>query len=211
MTGAVLSESLRLSLAEAVTQYHGSVDEVAAYLAARGITKAAAEHHLLGYVTEDNVAVGHEQFIGRMSLPYITPTGVVDVRFRAVTEEQAPKYLSRAGSEHILYNVMAFRQQSDYIAICEGEIDCITASTLCNIPAVALQGTSAWKPFYARAFQDYERVLVLCDGDQPGKELGKKIATSVDQAVVIHMPDGQDVNSTYLAEGVDGIRRRAGV
>ena len=210
MSIGMLSESLRLSLAEAVTAYHQSVDEVAAYLAARGITKAAAESHLLGYVTEDNVAVGHEQFIGRMALPYITPTGVVDVRFRAVAEDQSPKYLSRAGSEHILYNVMAFQQQSDYIAICEGEIDCITA-TLCGIPAVALQGTSAWKPFYARAFLDYERVLVLCDGDQPGRDLGKKIATSVDQAVVIHMPDGQDVNSTYLAEGAEGIRRRAGV
>lgn len=210
MTGVMLSESLKLSLAEAVKNYHGSVDEVAGYLAARGITKAAAEQHLLGYVTADNVAVGHEQFIGRMSLPYITPTGVVDVRFRAVTDEQSPKYLSRAGSEHILYNVMAFRQASDHIAICEGEIDCITAG-LCGIPAVALQGTSAWKPFYGRAFLDYERVLVLCDGDQPGKELGKKIATTIDQAVVIHMPDGMDVNSTYLAEGADGIRRRAGV
>ena len=211
MSTGMLSESLRMSLAEAVNKYHGSVDEVAAYLAARGITKQAAEAHLLGYVTADNVAVGHEQFIGRMSLPYITPTGVVDVRFRAVTEEQSPKYLSRAGSEHILYNVMAFRQASDVIAICEGEIDCITANTLCGIPAVALQGTSAWKAFYARAFLDYERVLVLCDGDQPGKELGRKIATSVDQAVIIHMPDGMDVNSTFLAEGVDGIRRRAGV
>ena len=211
MSTGMLSESLRMSLAEAVNKYHGSVDEVAAYLAARGITKQAAEAHLLGYVTADNVAVGHEQFIGRMSLPYVTPTGVVDVRFRAVTEEQSPKYLSRAGSEHILYNVMAFRRASDVIAICEGEIDCITANTLCGIPAVALQGTSAWKPFYARAFLDYERVLVLCDGDQPGKELGRKIATSVDQAVIIHMPDGMDVNSTFLAEGVDGIRRRAGV
>jgi hypothetical protein len=25
------------------------------------------------------------------------------------------------------------------------------------------------------------------------------------------MPDGMDVNSTFLAEGADGIRRRAGV
>lgn len=211
MSTGMLSESLRVSLAEAVNKYHGSVDEIAAYLAARGITKAAAEAHLLGYVTESNVAVGHEQFIGRMAIPYITPTGVVDVRFRAVSEEQSPKYLSRAGSEHALYNVMAFRQTSDVIAVTEGEIDCITTHTLCGIPAVGLAGTSAWKPFYARAFLDYERVLVLCDGDQPGKELGRKIATAVDQAVVIHMPDGMDVNSTFLNEGAEGIRRRAGV
>jgi DNA primase len=110
-----------------------------------------------------------------------------------------------------MYNVLAFRNPSDVIAICEGEIDTITANTLCGIPAVGLAGVNAWRPFYARAFLDYQRVLVLADGDQPGKELGKKIASVVEQAIVIPMPDGMDVNATYMNEGADGIRRRAGV
>lgn len=207
----MLSESLRLSLAEAASAYSLNATEAAAYLGHRGITQEAATAHLLGVVTPDSAAVGHESFIGRLSIPYVTPTGVVDIRFRALADDQGPKYLGRLGAELCMYNVLAFRNPSDVIAICEGEIDTITANTLCGIPAVGLAGVNAWRPFYARAFLDYQRVLVLADGDQPGKELGKKIASVVGQAVVIPMPDGMDVNATYMNEGADGIRRRAGV
>lgn len=207
----MLSESLRMSLADAAKTYHDSVELAADYLARRGITKQAAEAHLLGYVTEDNVAVGHEAFVNRVSIPYITTSGVIDLRFRSISDEVTPKYLGRVGAELTLYNPLAFAARSDVIAICEGEIDTITAHSLCGIPAVGLAGVNAWKNFYARAFGDYQRVLVLADGDQPGRELGKKIASQVDQAVVIVMPDGHDVNQTYLNEGPDGIRRRAGV
>lgn len=207
----MLSESLRASLAEAAATYHAAVDEAAGYLAQRGITREAAAAHLLGVVTEGNAAVGHELYIGRLSIPYLTPTGITDCRFRALSEDQSPKYLSRVGADQHLYNVLAFREGSDVIAICEGEIDTITTNTLVGIPAVGLAGVNAWKPFYARAFLDYQRVLVLADGDGPGRELGKSIASVVEQAVVIQMPEGMDVNSTFLAEGAEGIRRRAGV
>jgi len=205
LSTGMLSESLRMSLAEAATTYHQSVEQASEYLARRGITQAAAAAHLLGYVTEDNVAVGHEAFVNRVSIPYITTTGVVDLRFRSISDEITPKYLGRVGAELTLYNPLAFSVPSDVIAICEGEIDTI------GIPAVGLAGVNAWKPFYARAFLDYQRVLVLADGDGPGRELGKSIASVVEQAVVIQMPEGMDVNSTFLAEGAEGIRRRAGV
>lgn len=207
----MLSESLRESLTEAVMAYAASVDLASEYLARRGITKDAAKAHLIGYVTADNVAVGHEAFIGRISIPYLATAGITDCRFRSISEDVTPKYLGRVGAELTLYNPLAFVAQSDFIAVCEGEIDTITTNTLCGIPAVGIAGVNAWKPYYARAFGDYQRVLVLADGDQPGRELGKKIASQVDQAVVIHMPEGMDVNATYLLEGADGIRRRAGV
>lgn len=211
MTSVALSESLRTSLQEATAVYHKDVGQVEEYLARRGITREAAAAHLLGYVTETNVQVGHEQYIGRLSIPYLTPSGVTDLRFRSVQDDGGPKYLGRAGADLRLYNPLAFKAPTDYIGICEGEMDCITANTLCSIPSVGLAGVNAWKPYYARAFDDYARVLVFCDGDQPGRELGKKIASVVDRTIVIHMPDGMDVNALYLSEGPDSIRRRAGV
>jgi len=206
----MLSESLKESLAAAAQTYHESVEEASAYLAARGITKAAAEAHLLGYVTESNAAVGHEQYANRISIPYLTTSGVVDIRFRSISDDVTPKYLGRLGAELMLYNPLAFSVPSDVIAICEGEMDTIVAN-MCGIPAVGMAGVNAWKPYYSRAFGDYQRVLVLADGDQPGREMGKKIATAVEQVTVIQMPDGMDVNSTYLSEGAEGIRRRCGV
>lgn len=205
----MLSLSARESLEEAVTLYAAQVDLAGAYLQSRGISREAASITRLGFVAEP--MVGHEQYIGRLAIPFLTPTGAVDVRFRSIGDDDSPKYLSRPGADTHLYNVLAFQEDSDVIAICEGEIDTITTMYQCWIPAVGLSGANSWKNWYPRAFADYRKVLVLCDGDQPGRDLGKKIAQQIDTATVVSMPDGQDVNSIYLAEGPDGIRKRVGL
>lgn len=205
----MLSQSARESLEEAVAKYADQVHLAGPYLQSRGITREAAATTRLGYVAEP--LVGHEQYTGRLAIPFLSPTGVVDIRFRSITDDDSPKYLSRPGADTHLYNVLAFQEDSDIIAVCEGEIDTITTHYLSGIPAVGLSGANGWKNWYARAFMDYRKVLVLCDGDQPGRDLGKKIAQQIDVATVVSMPDGQDVNSMYLAEGPDGIRKRVGL
>jgi len=52
---------------------------------------------------------------------------------------------------------------------------------------------------------------VLTDGDQAGRDLGKKIMQAIDVAVVVSMPDGLDVNEVFLNEGAEGIRKRVGL
>ena len=207
----MLSLAARQSLEEATALYQGQVGQAGAYLHGRGVTPEVAGIARLGYVAADNVMVGHEAYIGRLAIPFVTPTGVVDLRFRSITEDDSPKYLSRTGADTHLYNVCAFGEDSDVIAICEGEIDTMTAHYLCGIPAIGLSGVNGWKPFYARAFADYRKVLVLADGDQPGRDLGKRIAQQIDTTVVVSMPEGQDVNSIFLSEGADGVRRRVGL
>lgn len=207
----MLSQSAKQSLEEATAKYQANVDMAGPYLASRGITREVAAITRLGYVAPDDHMIDHTQYVGRLAIPYITPVGgVVELRFRALLDDGSPKYLSRAGAEPHLYNVNAFTADTDVIAICEGEIDTITAHYLCGIPAVGLAGANGWKNWYSRAFMDY-RVLVLCDGDEPGRDLGKRIAQQMDNAIVVSMPDGQDVNSVYLSEGSDGVRKRVGM
>jgi DNA primase len=205
----MLSVDAKNLLEQATETYANQIDQAAAYLAARGISREAAVTHRLGYVAEP--LVGHERYVGRLAIPYLTPTCVADIRFRAINEEDSPKYLSREGAESHLYNVEAFAIDSDYIAVCEGEIDAIIANSMCGIPTIGLAGANAWKNWYARAFADYHKVFVLTDGDQPGRDLGKKIAQQIDVAVVVSMPDGLDVNEVFLAEGSDGVRGRIGL
>lgn len=205
----MLSEDAKLLLEQAAVAYNGQISSAAVYLAGRGISEKAAHTHLLGYVAEP--VIGHEDMQGRLAIPYITPTGIVDIRFRAVTPETTPKYLSRSGAEQHIYNVSAFQEDSDFIAVCEGEIDTIITHSMCGIPAVGMPGSQAWKDWQARAFHDYRKVFVLTDGDNAGKEMGKKIMQAIDVAVVVSMPDGMDVNEVYLNEGADGIRKRIGV
>jgi DNA primase len=205
----MLSLDAKNSLEQATAAYETQVDQVAGYLAARGISQEAAFTHRLGFVADP--LVGHERYVGRLAIPYVTPTCVTDVRFRAVNDDDSPKYLSREGAETHLYNVQAFEIDSDFIAICEGEMDTIISHSMCSIPTIGLAGANAWKPWYARAFADYHKVFVLTDGDQPGRDLGKKIAQQIDVAVVVSMPDGMDVNEVFIRDGVEGVRGRIGL
>ena len=105
----------------------------------------------------------------------------------------------------------ALLKNSDTIAICEGEIDAITMDALVGIPAVGVPGANNWRRHFRLLFEDYAQVFVMCDGDQAGKEFGKRISSELDGATVIHCPEGSDVNELFLNEGADGIRKRVGL
>ena len=136
----MLSVDARRSLEEATQTYHAQVGTVAEYLQGRGIQQEAAFTHRLGFVAVP--MIGHEQYVGRLAIPYITPTGVVDLRFRAISPDDSPKYMSRSGAEQHIYNVPAFQIDSDVIAICEGEMDTIITHSMCGIPAVGMPGSA---------------------------------------------------------------------
>lgn len=207
-----LSESLRESLEQATWVYQeafaGSPAEE--YLAGRGISAELAATFRLGYVAEPEV--GHDDYIGRLAIPYLTPAGPVDIRFRNVGgDSQGPKYLTRPGATGHLFNVLAFQADTDYIALSEGELDAVVATGLCGLPTVGVPGANAWKPFYHRAFLDYRRVFLLADGDEAGRGWAKRIASEVETATPITMPDGCDVNEFVLAHGPDELRKRCGL
>ncbi len=204
----MLSTDARDALEEASWAYHAQVDVVADYLRSRGMTKETAQQFRLGYVAEP--MIGHEAYAGRLAIPFLSPTGIVDVRFRLIGEGDGPKYLTRPGASSHIFNVNAFQEDTDVIAICEGEIDTMLACQS-GVTAVGISGANNWKDWYARAFADYRKVLVLCDGDQAGRDLGKRVAQQIDRAVVIHMPDGMDVNDVVLGEGAEGLRKRVGL
>lgn len=208
---STLSTEQRSLLESATARFEAelAVDTAAqTYLVGRGLTAAVARGHRIG-----SVPAGYpmfEDYAGRLAIPYLTPAGVVDIRFRAMHGEE-PKYLSRGGERVHIYNVLAFQDDSDFIAIAEGEIDTMSAHTLCGIPCVGMAGVNAWKSWMSRAFGDYSTVFILCDGDDPGHEMGKKIRRDLDNGVVIHMPTGKDVNDMVLAEGPDWIRTKVGL
>ena len=84
----------------------------------------------------------------------------------------------------------------------EGEIDCITLNQL-GVPAVGVPGAKNWKPHYRLLMEDYDRVVVLCDGDQAGREFGREVAERVDGVELVHLPDGEDVNSLWVNRAED--------
>ena len=84
----------------------------------------AARLARLGVVVEPEI--GHESFAGRLSIPYITKTGVVDLRFRSLNPAVEPKYMGMTGAETRMFNVLDIERAGDFIGVCEGELDTIT-------------------------------------------------------------------------------------
>lgn len=195
-------------LDKATNKYAANIHQAEAYLATRGISKEVARLVRLGVVME--AEVGHEAFIGRLSIPYITKTGVVDIRFRSLNPAVEPKYMGMTGVETKMYNVLDIERAGDWIGVCEGELDTITLSACIGIPCIGVPGANSWKRHYTRLLQDFERVFVFADGDQPGKEFATSLAREL-PVTVVNMPDGEDVNSIYIKHGADYIRERAGL
>lgn len=203
-----LSSSQRRYLETATSHYEQFLPHAQAYLEARGIPLQAARMFRLGVVAEP--LVGDEEYAGRLAVPFVTPGGVVDLRFRSLGDQQ-PKYLSRPNAQTRLYNTPALLADSDVIAVCEGELDTLVMHALVGVPAVGVPGANNWREHYRLLLEDFERVLVMCDGDQAGRDFGRKVAGEVDGAAMVHMPDGLDVNDCYLAEGAEGVRKRMGL
>ena len=191
----------------ATTKYAANIFQAEDYLASRGITREAARLARLGVVGEPEV--GHEAFQGRLSIPYITKTGVVDLRFRSLNPAVEPKYMGMTGAETKMYNVLDVERAGDFIGVCEGEIDTITVSSLIGIPCVGVPGANSWKKHYTRLLADFERIFVFADGDQPGKEFATSLAREL-PVTTIQLPDGHDVNSMFVLEGASYFHKKIG-
>jgi DNA primase len=217
LTFSVPSQSTRKLLEKACQGYQerlpGSVAEK--YLLNRGITKEVQTYFRLGFVGVSDPFPGHEFQLGRLVIPYVTPTGVVQMRFRAVPDdgvvggpEPSPKYQSEAGSSVTMFNVRAFSEQSDQMGITEGELDAMSCR-LAELPAVGIPGATNWRSVFARAFR-YRKVVILADNDDKGE--GKKFAETVQRDIrgsrIIMMPAGYDVNKFVMEEGPMALKER---
>jgi DNA primase len=202
MKQSVLQREL---LGKAAEKYAGSIHLAEDYLLQRGIPLEVARLARLGVVEEPEV--GHEAFAGRLSIPYITKSGVVDLRFRSLNPAVEPKYMGLTGAETKMYNVLDVERAGDWIGVCEGELDTLTLSACIGIPCVGVPGANSWKKHYTRLLADFERVFVFADGDQPGREFASSLAREL-PVTIVNLPDGEDVNSIYVAEGADFLRSK---
>jgi len=202
------SQSQKELLGRASKKYAESIHLAADYLASRGITREAARLAQLGVVAEPEP--GHEQYKGRLSIPYITKTGVVDLRCRSLDPAVEPKYMCMTGAETKMYNVLDIEKAGDWIGVCEGELDTLTLSALVGIPCIGVPGSNSWKKHYTRLLADFERVFIFADGDEPGREFARGLAKELPTTVVT-MEDGEDVNSSFVKYGADYIRDKIGL
>jgi len=174
------------------SQLPGSPGEF--HLSGRGITIETMQKFRLGYVADP--LLGDEYYIGRISIPYLTASGVVSVRYRTAAEAK-PKYLSSPGDVGRPFNVLALGSNNK-VYVTEGEMDAITLDQM-GLTAIGIPGATQWQRVYGRILR-FRTVVVLADGDQAGRDFADAISRDI-RVKVIHMPDGEDVNSVYCSMG----------
>lgn len=203
-----LSNDWKQSLEQATAEYQTHLDLAVSYLENRGIATTTAVSLRLGVCA--NPMPGHDQYRNRLAIPYLTRNGVVQIKFRTMTD-QDPKYLGLTGTRPHLYNVEALFDADSYIAITEGELDAAVLSSQVGVPAVGCPGVSVWQDHFPRLFAGYDVVYVFADGDEPGREFSQRVRSDLPQAVIIRCPDGMDVSNLYMTEGADALRERMGL
>jgi len=206
---AMLSNVQRKSLERATMQYMENVAEAEGYLEGRGIDLAVARSVGLG-VVHDPIP-GHEGLEGRLSIPYLTPSGPVNMNFRCIKDHQCKehrhqKYMTWAGLETTLYGVQFLAEAGDYIAVSEGEIDALT-SNIAGVPCVGISGAEKWKDHWSNVFEDFTRVYVWQEGDEAGKKFGDMLVREVG-AIRLPLAAKEDVNSTLVKHGPEALRSR---
>lgn len=179
---------------------HRNVHQAQAYLTKRGITEASTTRFRLGCEN------------GRLTIPYLSPAGPWIVKTRCIhnhdcKDEGHAKYMLDVGSELHLFNAAALLD-ADLVVVTEGELDAITVTQL-DIPAVAYPGTQMWKshPHWRWCFDSTSEVVVVADGDEPGRKAAAVVADSLRGSVaadirVVNLPDGYDSNS-YITDNGD--------
>jgi len=156
---------------------------------------------------------GHEHLLGRLSIPYITDAGTVNMTFRCIqdhdckTESKHSKYMKWAKLEGNLYHARSLVAAGEWVAVAEGEIDALTLN-ISGIPAVGIAGVDSWQEFWPLIFDDFSRVYFFEDGDDAGKKLGDRMLHEISSPVIrIKMPRGEDVNSIYVKQGREALVR----
>jgi DNA primase len=205
------SEELRRFFEHAASTYQQDLAADTAaqgYLAKRGLGPAALGTFRLGVVRRP--LTGHEGYAGRLAIPYLTPAGVVNIRFRCLQSHDCaadgcPKYLSLPDAGTNLYNVLDLKKDSPFVVVAEGEIDAMSWS-LAGIPAVGIPGVDAWQKYFSRCLEDFEVVYSAADSDTAGRKLSSLLSKEV-KARPLRIPKGEDSNSLFQKGGADALRR----
>ena len=154
---------------------------------------------------------GHAYLQNRLVIPYIGPKGnVYNLRFRCMDHVDCKaegcdrKYMSLSGFPSRVFGARALVSADDSIHITEGELDAVTLGE-CGLSAVGIPGVENMPAHFPRMLAGFSTIILWADGDQAGRDFAGAVTKAIPNASVIFMPDKEDVNSVFVADGKAGI------
>ena len=150
---------------------------------------------------------------GALAFPYVHEGEVVMVKYRGANK----KFWSTKNSKKVFYNAHKINKDTQTIAICEGEMDCLALESVgvasCSVPngAPAVNATSFSdidESFRNSGdiFDGIKKIILATDGDAPGHKLEEELARRFgkERCWRVVWPDGcKDANEVLIKHDQD--------
>jgi len=140
-----------------------SVDHSHPYLAERGISKETAELFGVGFYS------GKGSMNGRVVIPIHNERGELVAYAGRAIDGSEPRYKLPAGFHKSLELFNLHRVTEPDVILLEGFLDCMKVRQA-GFPGVALMGSSLSEAQEDLLVAKFERVVVMLDGDEPGRQ-----------------------------------------
>jgi len=179
------------------SRYHHSMNEYARdWWHSRGLSDETIDTFRLGYDGK------------RFTIPAFYRGVLLGINRRrddSLTLE-GPKYMRLKGSRISLFNADLLLGKTDYVIICEGEIDAMMLYQHGWLAVSSTGGCATFRPAWARYFAHVKDVFVMMDNDEPGMQGALKVRSMIRRAHIIMLPDGyKDVSDVFMNAGGDVI------
>lgn len=159
----------------------------------------------------------YDYFRNRLMFPLIDVAGNIVAFGGRVLDDSIPKYLNTSDTPAFKKSKMLFALNyaknncSEYMILCEGNIDVISLHEAGFENAVATLGT-AITPDHARLLKKYtKKVIVSYDGDSAGKKATARAVQMLDEVgletKVLHMRDAKDPDEFIKKFGKEAFRQ----
>ena len=149
------------------------IDFSHAYLKGRGIERETAEYFGAGFFS------GKGSMHDRVVIPIENQTGELVAYVGRAIDNAEPKYKlpSGFGKSQVIYNLARAREDAGggTVVLVEGFFDCMKV-TQAEFPCVALMGSSMSAKQEALLASNFERVVIMLDGDEAGRNAAPEIA-----------------------------------
>ena len=155
------------------------------YLAERGISKETAEHFSVGLFS------GKGSMSGRIVIPIHNQHGELVAYAGRAIDGSEPRYKLPAGFHRSLELFNVHRVPGPTVILVEGFFDCMKIYQA-GFPSVALMGSSLSEAQERLLVEKFQRVVVMLDGDEPGRDGTAECLTRLGRGTWVRTPLIQD-------------------
>jgi len=150
-----------------------------------------------------------------ITIPYLDTDGNrVATRYRLALDGEN-RFTWERGNRPCLYGLWRLREWSDTetLYLCEGETDTLTFWSA-GLPALGIPGASVWRAEWWLHLTRFQRVRVIPDADDAGRQLVQKLTETcppdlLERVEVLELPEGcKDANELWLQGDADPERFR---